>query len=402
MEKKINCNFFLKDMKVKHLPAKDRYLYAENATPYRFNVIGAGNMGQEHMRVTMLEGQAIINGIYDNSSAVAEQAKEIFESQFPEKTVKIYSDLESACMDPEVDGLIICTPNHTHLEVLRTAVQSHKAIMLEKPMASTLEDAMEILHMAENYDNVLQIGLQYRYKAMYAESLHEVLERRSVGDVKLITLLEHRLPFLDKIGQWNKFNKYSGGTLVEKCCHYFDLLNLFAQSRPKTVYATGGMAVDFTDFEYDGEKSDILDNANVAIVYENGVQANFNLCMFSPMFYEEMVICGDEGRLKVFENDDFLPDHRPSTHMEILCGEVRPTKVSTPCYPETIQKSGHFGATYYEHRCFVKNIEGEKTNTATAAEGVWSIVVASAAQHSITTGQVIEIDAFLRQHGITL
>ena len=35
------------------------------------------------------------------------------------------------------------------------------------------------------------------------------------------------------------------------------------------------------------------------VEYENGVRASFNLCMFSPMFYEEMVLCGDEGRLKV-------------------------------------------------------------------------------------------------------
>ena len=277
MDNKINCNFFLKDMKVKHLPAKDRYLYAEQETGHRFNIIGAGNMGQEHMRVTMLEGQAVVHGIYDPSPEVAALASEVFGEQYPDKPLVCYQSIEEACMDPAVDGLIICTPNHTHLKVLRTAMRSGKAILLEKPMASTLEDAIEIAKLAEDYENVLQIGLQYRYKAMYAESIHEVLDRGTIGSVKLITLLEHRLPFLDKIGQWNKFNQYSGGTLVEKCCHYFDLLNLFAQSRPQTVYATGGMAVNFKDFVYEGQKSDILDHANVAIQYENGVQANFNL-----------------------------------------------------------------------------------------------------------------------------
>lgn len=400
MDKKINCNFFLKDMKFKHLPEKDRYLYAEEAPKHRFNIIGAGNMGQEHMMVTMLEGSAAVHGVYDPSPAVAGFAAELFKSRFPDKTLTVFQTLEEACMDSKTDGLIICSPNYTHLEVLKTAMRSKKAILLEKPMATTLEDAAEIAKLAEHYENILQIGLQYRYKAMYAESIHEVLERRAVGSVKTITLLEHRMPFLDKINQWNKFNKYSGGTLVEKCCHYFDLLNLFAQSRPKTVYATGGMAVNFRDFVYDGEPSDILDNANVSIVYENGVRANFNLCMFSPMFYEEMVICGDEGRLKVFENEDYLPDQRPATHMEILCGEIRPTRICTPCYPETIQKSGHFGATYYEHRNFVRNMEGEKTNTATAWEGVWSIIVAIAAQQSIAAGEVISIDTLLREHGL--
>lgn len=124
--------------------------------------------------------------------------------------------------------------------------------------------------------------------------------------------------------------------------------------------------------------------------------------MFSPMFYEEMVICGDEGRLKVFENEDFMPDHRPATHLELLCGEIRPSRIGTPCYPETIQKSGHFGATYYEHRRFVENIEGCRTNTATALEGVWAVLVAFAAQQSIETGAVVVVDELLRQRGIEL
>ena len=65
------------------------------------------------------------------------------------------------------------------------------------------------------------------------------------------------------------------------------------------------MAVNFKDFEYKGAKSDILDNAMVIVNYENGVRASFNLCMFAPMIYEELVLCGDEGRLKAWERRIF-------------------------------------------------------------------------------------------------
>jgi Predicted dehydrogenases and related proteins len=139
--------------------------------------------------------------------------------------------------------LIIATPNYTHVTVLREAVRSGKHILLEKPMATTLPDACQIMRIAERYDAVLQVGLQYRYKPIYVEAIHEALVRRSIGQIKTITILEHREPFLDKVKQWNKFSKYSGGTLVEKCCHYFDLFNLFAQSRPVSVYAVGSQAV---------------------------------------------------------------------------------------------------------------------------------------------------------------
>jgi predicted dehydrogenase len=235
---------------------------------------------------------------------------------------------------------------------------------------------------------------------MYVEAIHEALERRAVGEIKTISILEHRVPFLDKVNQWNKFSKYSGGTLVEKCCHYFDLLNLFAQSRPVSVYASGSMAVNFKEFEYGSEKSDILDNALVTVQYENGVRASFNLCMFSPMFYEEIILCGDAGRLKAYENNDFLPDPRPKTHLEVMCGENKPSRITSPCYPTYIEESGHNGATFYEHIYFVDNIEGKPTGTARVEDGFWSVVVGVAAEESVKTGSVIRIDELLSRHGI--
>jgi predicted dehydrogenase len=273
-------------------------------------------------------------------------------------------------------------------------------ILLEKPMATTIADAWEIAQTAKAHPAVFQIGLQYRYKPIYVEAIHAALERKTIGDIKTITILEHRFPFLDKVGQWNKFAKYSGGTLVEKCCHYFDLMNLFAGARPVSVFATGSQAVNFIGFEYAGEKSDILDNALVIVTYDNGVRANFNLCMFSPMFYEELVLCGDEGRLKAFENEDFLPGNRAETHLEILCGDHRPTQISQPCYPKFIQGSGHYGATYFEHVNFVDNIEGKPTRTASALEGFWSVVVGVAAEASVKAGKPVLVDDLLRQNGI--
>ena len=59
--------------------------------------------------------------------------------------------------------------------------------------------------------------------------------------------------------------------------------------------------------------SDIIDNAMVIVTYANGIRAGFNLCMFAPLFYEELILCGDEGRLKAFENRDVLPAARPTT-----------------------------------------------------------------------------------------
>ena len=385
-----------------YLSEGDRYLFATDQPTHRFNVIGSGLNGMEHIRVTQMEGRAAIHGVFDTSPRSMVAAQKAATHLAPDAKLVAYDSLETACNDPAVDGLVICTPNYSHIDIVRVAAKSGKHILLEKPMATTITDAWEIAQTAKAHPAVFQIGLQYRYKPIYVEAIHAALERKTIGEIKTITILEHRVPFLDKVKQWNKFSKYSGGTLVEKCCHYFDLMNLFAGARPVSVYAVGSQAVNFIGFEYAGEKSDILDNAFVIVTYANGVRANFNLCMFSPMFYEELVLCGDEGRLKAFENEDFLPEGRPDTHLEILCGDHRPTQISRPCYPKFIQGSGHYGATYFEHVNFINNIEGKETRTATADEGFWSVVVGAAAEASVKAGKPVLVNDLLREAGLEI
>lgn len=242
--KEIRPYTFAHDPQFNYLPDADRYLLKLPEPKYRFNVIGTGVNGLEHIRITHLEGRATIHGIYDPNPRSVDVARSTHAQYRPDTDLVIYDSLEAACNDPAVDALIICTPNYTHLDVVKIAMQSGKHLLLEKPIATTVQDAAAITRIAEAYPKVFQVGLQYRYKAMVAEAIYEVLTRQTLGSIKLVSMQEHRIPFLDKVNQWNKFARFSGNTLIEKCCHYFDLLNLFAQSRPVNVYASGSMAVD--------------------------------------------------------------------------------------------------------------------------------------------------------------
>ena len=378
---------------------QDRYLCASEPPRYRFNCIGAGTMGQEHIRVTNFEGRAVIHGVYDPEPLSVENAKAAH-AKHSDRPLTVYDSAEAACADLAVDGIIICTPNYTHIDVVRVAAESGKHILVEKPVATTIADAWEIAKIADAYAGIFQVGLQYRYKAIYREAIHEALERCTLGDIKTVAMTEHRMPFLDKIGQWNKFRRLSGGTLVEKCCHYFDLINLFAQSRPKTVYASGSMAVNFREFENAEGRSDILDNAIAVIDYENGVRASFTLVMFVPMFFEELVLCGDVGRLRAYENHDFLPGERLKSEIEIFGGETHPSRRTTPAYPVSIEGSGHNGATFFEHVHFVDSIDAGASSGPTAMDAFWSVVVGVAAEKSAATGNVVDIGELLADNGL--
>ena len=228
----------------RHVSEDDRYLYRREEPKFRLVVIGTGTMGQEHMRVAALLGRARIHGIYDSQTLSMDVAEANFRALQSQPLVR-YDDLASACHDPAADALLICTPNYSHFEVLQTALQSNKPIFLEKPMATTLQDAAAIVRANEAYGSFIQIGLQYRYKPQYQEAFRAALDQRALGEIKTVSVSEYRPPFLDKVDQWNKFERLSGGTLVEKCCHYFDLINLMAKARPQRVYASGGQAVNF-------------------------------------------------------------------------------------------------------------------------------------------------------------
>ena len=97
----------------------------------------------------------------------------------------------------------------------------------------------------------------------------------------MLSIREHRFPFLVKVGDWNRFNRNTGGTMVEKCCHFFDLMNQVVGAEPVRVMASGGQDVNHLDERYDGETPDILDNAFVVIEYADGSRGMLDLCMFA-------------------------------------------------------------------------------------------------------------------------
>ena len=136
------------------------------------------------------------------------------------------------------------------------------------------------------------------------------------------------------------------------------------------------------------------------IDYNNGVRASFTLNMFSPHFVEELVICGDRGRLVASERFDFLQDDSALSSVSIERGEEGASRVMDVAYARVIEQSGHHGATFFEHMAFVDQLDGKTSDAATPIQGLWSIVVAAAAQESVTTGQPVIINAFIEQNDL--
>ncbi len=352
-------------------------------SPVRLAIIGAGSMGAEHIQMAYTTGGGEVSCIVDpNPGSIEFAMRSIPEPQ--RNRVKIYSSLAEAGKDESVEAMIIATPNHTHIDVVLEAMKYEKHILLEKPMAHTRAAAQAIYDAGINYSKILHVGLEYRYKPLYKELIYEVKERRSLGDVRMISILEHRVAFLEKWHQWNKFARYSGGTLVEKCCHYFDLFNLFAGSVPVRVFASGGMNVNFKDFEYNGEKSDIIDGAFTIVEYENGTRACLNLCMFLPSgSLEEVRINGSKASLYGAEKN--------GNSYEIIGGINDLNRSVNVSAQGPAASSNHNGSTYYEHIKFYREIRDNVKPEVSILDGLWAVAVGAAAEESIKTGMPVDI-----------
>jgi predicted dehydrogenase len=218
-----------------------------------------------------------------------------------------------------------------------------------------------------------------------ARFLREV-DAGGLGKLHMIFVREHRFPFLTKVGNWNRFNRNTGGTLVEKCCHFFDLMRLAARSDPVRVFATGGQDVNHLDERYDGQQPDILDNAYVIIDFANGVRGCLDLCMFAEGSHNEQELCavGTLGKVEAFV---------PSGVVRVGDRATRSAReIDASRDPAVLYEGFHHGASYLELAAFATAIRTGSRPAVTVDDGVWSVATGIAAHQSIDQGRPVVLD----------
>jgi myo-inositol 2-dehydrogenase / D-chiro-inositol 1-dehydrogenase len=213
-----------------------------------------------------------------------------------------------------------------------------------------------------------------------------VINGGTLGDIRMVAIREHRFPFLRKVDNWNRFNRNTGGTLVEKCCHFFDLMNLLIGTPPLRVMASGGHNVNHLDERYNGETPDILDNAYVVVEYAGGVRAALDLCMFAEASRneQEISVVGTLGKAEAMVTDGLL---RVGLRADGI-GSYTESAISDPA----VKHAGlHHGASYLEHVAFAEAIRSGRPAAVTLRDGLWSVAVGQAAHLSIEQGRWVAL-----------
>ena len=366
----------------------------------RYGVVGAGMMGIEHIQNILALDNCVVTAVADPHQASLDMAQIAVGLETP---LAKFETVEELVASELCDALVIASPNHTHHDVLIPAIESGLHLLVEKPLCTTLPDCREVLDLAAQRaltqsDQVIWMGLEYRYMPPLRRLMSE-LESGSIGDVKMVAIREHRFPFLVKVDNWNRFSKNSGGTLVEKCCHFFDLMMQATRSRPVRVMASGGQDVNHLDEVYDGERSDIMDNAYVIVEFANGSRGMLDLCMFAEASKNEreIVVVGDRGKLEALDTESIVRIGKRTD--DILSGVNVVTEEHVT--DESIKHQGlHHGASYLEHVDFAETIRAGRSADVTLLDGLWAAAIGFAAHRSIDTGLPVRLDELPELDGL--
>lgn len=343
----------------------------------RYGLVGTGMMGVEHLNNLSVTPGAVVTALADPvpeslgwaRSALGEHADK----------AEWFTDSAALAKSGLVDAVIVASPNHTHRNVLKPLFEAGLPILCEKPIATTLDDARWIVEQAKASRAPFWTAMEYRYMPPAAEFIAEVHSGR-IGTLRMLSIREHRFPFLVKVGDWNRFSRNTGGTMVEKCCHFFDLMRLITKSEAVRVYCSGAMDVNHRDERYNGEQPDMIDNSFTTVDFANGVRAMLDLSMFADGAenQEEITAVGDNARLDVLiPSGDIVYSPRVGFR-----GQKKVQRRNVPVDATALKVGTHHGSTFYEHQKFNAVVRGVAKVEVTAHDGLMAVAIGMAAEIS--------------------
>ena len=343
----------------------------------RIGFIGLGAMGLSHVKAMQrLCGDKIeITALCGTSQTNLRAALEVAPS------AKTFND-SSPLIRSDVDAIFVSTPNFTHAELAEEILKAGKHLFLEKPCGINRAECLHVLDVANRSDRVLMLGHELRYSP-YFQRIKELVERGEIGKPHMVWTREFRGPFQKKSGDWIHDERLSGGGLVDKNCHHFDLMNWWVGARPQRVSAFGGCAVNRV---IKGGKQ-INDHATVSYEYENGVRGTLQLCMFALDFPNEdleMGIIGDAGMLVTrISRIEILQWKRGTNQKEPIVHKVNAR------YGEGWGNHLGFDEIHQEFmNCILENRE-PLTSVRNCVDGT---LLAIAAERAAKNGQVVNVD----------
>ncbi|MCQ8279148.1 Gfo/Idh/MocA family oxidoreductase [Acetobacteraceae bacterium KSS8] len=357
----------------------------------RFGIVGTGLMAQEHIRTLALVPGLQVAALADPVPDSIAWARHTLGAG--SEDVPAFDSVEAMLGAGGLDAVIVCSPNHTHHDVLDSLLATDLHILCEKPLCTTVADARAVAERAEaRARGVFWVAMEYRFMPPVRSFIDDLHDGR-VGTLRRVALHEHRFPFLRKVGDWNRFNRNTGGTMVEKCCHFFDLMRHMVRAEPVRVFCSGAADVNHRDELYGGEVPDIIDNSYTIVEFDNGARAMLDLCMFADGAEEQerITAIGDAAMLEVG-----IPSGAKIFSPRVpLDAPKRIEREHVPVDARALAAGNHHGASYGQLLAFLDAANGRGPVQVTARDGLSAVAIGVAAERSAAEHRAVAIEEVL-------
>ncbi|KAM0334514.1 hypothetical protein ACHAQA_001543 [Verticillium albo-atrum] len=363
------------------------------------------------------------------------------------------ANFDQMIKDTKPDEVIVTTMDRTHNKYIVRAMELGCNVITEKPMTIDAPRCREIFSAVERTKQNVRVTFNYRY-APHNTKIFEIIRSGAIGKVTSVHFewMLNTSHGADYFRRWHRDKRNSGGLLVHKSTHHFDLVNFWLQSRPQTVYATGDLAfygrenaeargetqfytrargsevarkdpfalhledseqlkAMYQDAEHEdayyrdqsvfGDGISIEDTMNVLVKYRSGASLTYSLTAYAPWEGFRVNFNGTGGRLEVevVENSYVNSGGDQAEEGSLEKRTILLRKLFEK--PQEIELGESIGAhgggdTVLLNDLFGEPVSDEYMRAASHVDGAASILTGIAANRSIATGQVVNVDDILQ------
>lgn len=254
--------------------------------PIKFGVVGLGHIGKRHAKMILDNPDASLVAVCD----VRNGSETNFNSEIP-----YYSSVEDMLKnEPDIEVVSIATPNGLHAKQALYALDHHKHVVIEKPMALTKADCEKVLFKALHKRRQVFCVMQNRYSPA-SVWLKELVDSGKLGQIYMVTVdcFWNRDDRYYKNEGWHGTKSLDGGTLFTQFSHFVDIVYwLFGDIHD--------VKADLFDFNHES-LTDFEDSGLITFKFQNGGMGSFNYstAVWDANFESTLTVIAENGTVKV-------------------------------------------------------------------------------------------------------
>jgi len=224
-------------------------MFMTNNTKLRWGILGAARVNERLLPAIVEAHNAQLVAIASRRPGAAAQTLAQYAPQ--QQDVRTYDHLESLLTDSEIDAVYLPLANHEHAEWALRAIEHGKHVLIEKPMALTLEDIEAIEAAAQRHNVTVMEGFMYRFHPQHAR-VRELIEQGSIGDIRAVRASYSFMMRPARMYRLAESVERGGGAMWDIGCYAIHSARMFFEQLPVAVTAVSNYVESGADITTSG------------------------------------------------------------------------------------------------------------------------------------------------------